>query len=250
MSLPTLRRHADRLGVSLDDGQVAAFDLYRDELLESNRRVNLTAVTDPAEVELRHFVDSLWCLTALKDLLDSRPDASMIDIGTGAGFPGLPLKLVCPRIRLTLVDSVRKKTVFLEQLVARLQLSDVRVLTGRAEDLGQTAAEREVHDVALSRALARLPVLLELCLPLVKPGGRLVAPRRGNLLAQQAEADPAARLLGGCFRMPQAVDLGPEYSDYGLVVVDKVASSPTRYPRPAGLPAKKPILRRVIEHGT
>jgi 16S rRNA (guanine527-N7)-methyltransferase len=133
--------------------------------------------------------------------------------------------------------------------VARLQLTEVRVLTGRAEDLGQTAAEREVHDVALSRALARLPVLLELCLPFVRPGGRLVAPRRGDLLAQQEEAEPAARLLGGRFRMPLAVDLGPEHSGYGLVVVDKVASSPTRYPRRAGLPAKKPILRRPIHTG-
>src|SRR5207248_10422409 len=123
--------------------QLAAFELYREELLRWNRRVNLTSVTDPAAVEVRHFVDSLSCLVALRDLLAEKPAARLVDVGSGAGFPGLPLKLAVPGLRLTLLDSVGKKTAFLEHVVARLGLRDVTVLTGRAEELAHRPALRE-----------------------------------------------------------------------------------------------------------
>lgn len=241
-SLPLLERRAAELGVPLTPRQLDAFERYRHELLAWNERVNLTSITEPDEVERRHFVDSLTCLLALNDLLEECPAATLIDIGTGGGFPGLPLKIARPEIRLTLLDSVRKKTEFLEHLVRALGLCDVTVLTARAEELGQQPQYRERYDAAVSRALAELPVLLELCLPFVRVGGRLVAPRRGDLLAQQAEAERAARELGGVFRAPIPVDLGPGYTGYGLVVVDKAAPTPPRYPRRPGIPAKRPLV--------
>lgn len=241
-SLPLLERRAAELGVPLTPRQLAAFERYRHELLAWNERVNLTSITEPDEVERRHFVDSLTCLLGLNDLLEERPAATLIDIGTGGGFPGLPLKIARPEIQLTLLDSVRKKTEFLEYLVCALGLRDVTIVTARAEELGQHPQYRERYDAAVSRALAELPVLLELCLPFVRVGGRLVAPRRGDLLAQQAEAERAARELGGVFRAPIPVDLGPGYTGYGLVVVDKVAPTPPRYPRRPGIPAKRPLV--------
>jgi 16S rRNA (guanine527-N7)-methyltransferase len=240
-SMAALERRAASLGAPLDAAQGAAFELYRRELLDWNRRVNLTAITDPDEIEVRHFVDSVSCLAAFGDQLSVKPDAAVIDVGSGAGLPGLPLKLVRPTMRLALLESVRKKTAFLEHMVNRLDLKDVTVLTGRAEDLSHSAAHRERYDIALSRGLAALPVLLELCLPFVRLGGRLIASRRGDLPGQQAEAERAVRELGGQFLKPIPVDLGPGYEDYGLVVVEKTAPTPERYPRRTGIPAKRPI---------
>lgn len=241
MALPLLKRRAPELGVVLDADLLRAFERYRDELVAWNRRVNLTGVTEPAEIELRHFVDSLCCLPALDDILAARPAARLIDVGSGAGFPGLPIKLVRPAVRLTLLDSVRKKTAFLEHLVGQLGLREVDVVTARAEDLGREVEHRAAYEVVFGRALAPLPVLLELCLPFARPGGRLVAPRRGDLIEQQREAAVAARELGGDFRPPVAVELGPDLSGYGLVVVEKVRPTPERYPRRAGVPAKRPL---------
>jgi 16S rRNA (guanine527-N7)-methyltransferase len=241
VSLEQLQRRARELGAPLDPGQVAAFELYRAELLEWNKRVNLTAVTEPDAVEIRHFVDSLSCLAALPDLLAQTRRLRVVDVGSGAGFPGLPLKIAVPRIALTLVDSVAKKTAFLEHIASRLQLADVAIITARTEVLGQQRDHREQYDVALARALAPLPVLLELCLPLVRIGGRLVAQRRGDLAGQQAAASPAVERLGGRFLPPLGVDLGPDYEGYGLVIVDKVAPTPSGYPRRVGLPSRRPI---------
>ena len=241
MPLDTLARRATEFGAPLDAGQLEAFEQYRAELLAWNRRVNLTAVTDPDEVELRHFVDSLSCLLALADLLAGGVPARVIDVGSGAGFPGIPLKLARPEIELTLLDSVGKKTAFLGRLIERLGLEGVTIVTGRAEELGRQSDHRERYDVALARALAQLPVVLELCLPFVRVGGRLVAHRRGDLVGQQQEAAPAARELGGRFREPVVVDLGSALGAYGLVLVDKVTPTPERYPRRVGVPAKQPL---------
>jgi 16S rRNA (guanine527-N7)-methyltransferase len=242
MTLETLARRAAELGVCLDEGQLASFETYRDQLLRWNRRVNLTGIRTSDDVEVRHFVDSLSCLMALDDLPRGGGPIRLIDVGSGGGFPGLPLRLACPSIRLTLLDSVGKKTAFLQHLVDELGLEDVEVVTGRAEDLAQSPEYRERFDVATARALAPLPVLLELCLPFVRVGGRVIASRRGNLEAQQRDAAAALRELGGAARAPVAVDLGPGLEEYGLVVVDKVTESPPQYPRRAGLPAKRPLV--------
>lgn len=231
-----LRKHAAALGLPLSEGQLAAFEVYRVELLDWNRRVNLTAVTDPSEVELRHFADSLTCFIGLDAMLRQRPTARVIDVGSGAGFPGLPLKLARPDMRLTLLDSVGKKTAFLDHMVARLGLQDVEVVTVRAEDLARSAQHRDGYDAAVSRAVAALPVLLELCLPFLRPGGRLVAIRRGDLAQQQAKAARAVHELAASFQRPL-----PGLRGSGLVVVGKVGPTPQRYPRRSGIPAKRPL---------
>jgi 16S rRNA (guanine527-N7)-methyltransferase len=241
VTLSILAAGAEAYGALLDSTQLQAFERYRGELLAWNARVNLTAITEPGEVEVRHFLDSLSCLLAIDDLLESRAPARVIDVGAGAGFPGLPIKLARPAIRLDLVDSVGKKTAFLRHAVEALGLPDVRVITARAEDLARWPEHREQYDVALGRAVASLPVLLELCLPFVRVGGRLVAPRRGDLLAQQGAAERAVGTLGGRFRAPVWVELGDGRAGSGLVVVEKERPSPERLPRRAGVPAKRPL---------
>ena len=177
--LPWLRAGVAALGIGLASDQLAAFNRYRDTLLAANQRINLTAITDPAAVEMRHFVDSLTCLLAWPTATD-RP-IRVIDIGSGAGFPGLPLKLIRPHIGLTLIDSVGKKTAFLADLVRRLNLAATTVLTTRAEDLAQQPAHREQYDVALARAVAPAPVLVEYALPFLRVGGRLIAQKTGAI---------------------------------------------------------------------
>jgi 16S rRNA (guanine527-N7)-methyltransferase len=204
--------------------------------------VNLTAIVDPTEIERRHFLDSLSCLAGCADLLAERPDARLVDVGSGAGFPGLPLKIVRPALRLTLVESVGRKARFLEHLLTLLNLPDVEVVTARAEDLAQNERYRERFDLGVSRAVARLPALLELTLPFLGIGGRLVAPRRGDLAAQQVEAERAVAALGGRFRPAVRFGDGSIGGQYGLVLVDKVGPTPAAYPRRAGRPVKRPLL--------
>ena len=228
--------------MSLDARQIDLFERYRDELLTWNQRVNLTAIVEPEQIERRHFLDSLSCLDGCADLLEAHPSARLIDVGSGAGLPGLPLKIAQPALRVTLLDSVGKKTAFLEHLVRQLGLSDVTISTARAEDLARDPEHRERYDLAVSRAVAGLPALLELTLPFLRVGGRLVAPRRGDLEAQVAEARRAAETLGGRFGSTLPVDLeGPE-AGYGLVLVDKVGPTPAAYPRRAGVPVRRPLV--------
>jgi 16S rRNA (guanine527-N7)-methyltransferase len=241
MSLVVLSEQATRLGVQLDAGQLARFERYRELLLEWNLRFNLTAVREPDAVEQRHFVDSLTCLLGMQDLLVLHPTARLLDVGSGGGFPGLPLKIACPDLRLTLLDSVRKKTHFLEQVIAELGVENVDVVTARAEDQARTELFREAYDLVVTRALAPLPVLLELCLPFLKVGGRLVAPRRGDLSTDQDAASGVVQVLGGRFRPPIRVKVGEYLDGYGLTIVDKVAPTPAIYPRRAGVPAKRPL---------
>ena len=194
--LPWLHAGAAALGIGLSPDQLAAFNCYREALLAANRRTNLTAITDPAEVEIRHFVDSLTCLLAWPTVT-GRP-MQVIDIGAGAGFPGLPLKLICPQITLALVDSVRKKTAFLADLVHHLNLEAATVVTARAEDLARQPAYREQYDVALARAVAPTSVLVEYTLPFLRIGGRLIAQKTaGKGQDELAACQRACALLGG-----------------------------------------------------
>lgn len=255
--LPWLRAGAAALGIDLASDQLAAFNRYRDTLLAANQRINLTAITDPAAVELRHFVDSLTCLLAWPTATNR--SIRVIDIGSGAGFPGLPLKLIRPHIGLTLIDSVGKKTAFLADLVRRLDLAATTVLTARAEDLARQPAHREQYDVALARAVAPAPVLVEYTLPFLRVGGRLIAQKTadkgpGELVACQR----ACVLLGGGpprlrpVTLPSPAGQAPEparhlaavqqaLSDRALLVVEKQHPTPDRYPRRPGLPAKRPL---------
>src|SRR5215213_1347220 len=241
MSLVVLSEQAALLGVQLDAGQLAQFERYRELLLEWNLRTNLTAIREPDAVERRHFVDSLTCLLGMPDFLTLHPTARLLDVGSGGGFPGLPLKIACPDLGLTLLESVRKKTRFLEQVITELRVEKVEVVTARAEDQAQLDLYRDAYDLVVTRALAPLAVLLELCLPFLREGGRLVVPRRGDLSTDQAAVSGVVQMLGGRFRPPIQVKIGEDLDGYGLTVVDKVAPTPVKYPRRAGLPVKRPL---------
>ncbi|HMQ29129.1 MAG TPA: 16S rRNA (guanine(527)-N(7))-methyltransferase RsmG [Chloroflexaceae bacterium] len=235
--------HAERLlaqtceawGFPLSDEQLARFRVYADELAAWNAHTNLTAIGDREGVYVRHFLDSL----ALAPQLGPAP-GSLIDLGTGAGFPGVPLKLLRPELKLTLVDSVGKKTAFLVHLVSRLGLRDARVVTARAEELGRDPAERERYGVVTARAVADLRVLAEYGLPLLGVGGRMLAPKGAGAQEEAAAAARAIGLLGGELAAVEPVAL-PGVEPRALVIIAKVAPTDRRYPRPVGVPARKPL---------
>jgi 16S rRNA (guanine527-N7)-methyltransferase len=227
----------DMVGVRLGAAQVTAMEWYERELLDWNARFNLTAVRDSNGVQVKHFLDSLTCILALRDSSVNR----VIDVGTGAGFPGLPLKIACPSIQLTLVESVGKKADFCRHVARTLALDGVEVVQERAEALGQTRAYREQYDWALARAVAAMPVLAEFLLPLVRVGGRALAMKGESGPAEAQSAEQAMRVLGGHLRQIVPVHLPGVVEERYLVVVDKVAATPANYPRRVGVPAKRPL---------
>lgn len=227
----------DLLGFELSPEVQRAFSIYADELLAWNQNINLTAITDPAAVEMRHFLDSLSVLLAVSLV----PGQRVIDVGTGAGFPGLPLRLVCPQIELTLLEATAKKTHFLEHLIGRLKLTNVRILNARAEEAGQDAANRERFDLVLARAVAQMPVLGEYLLPLCKIGGRCVALKGENAVVETQQAEHALRILGGHVEKVIPVELPQVPETHYLVIIQKVAATPPQYPRRSGIPTKRPL---------
>lgn len=237
--MEALVQGARQLGLELTPEQVRAFAYYQQALLEWNARFNLTAITTPLGIQVKHFLDSLSCLRAFPPEL-WHSGWRVVDVGTGAGFPGLPLKLVCPELRLTLVEATLKKTFFLRAMVDELGLEGVTVLHARAEELGQDAAHREQYDGVLARAVAEMPVLAEYTLPLARVGGWVLA-QKGDHAAQETQsALGAVRLLGGRLRALLPVSL-PELESRYLVVLDKVAPTPAKYPRRVGMPTKRPL---------
>ena len=233
-----LAQHAlNQLGLRLSRTQLSALSLYERELVDWNMRFNLTAIRDPHEIHIKHFLDSLTCLLALRDSGSVR----LVDVGTGAGFPGIPLKIIYPKMQVTLVESVGKKAEFCRHVVNILELRGVEVVQERAEALGQNPAYREQYDWAVARAVAHLPVLSEYLLPLVQVGGRMLAQKGSSGPAEVHKSDNAFRLLGGRMRSLLPVILPGVAEERYLVVVDKVAATPPQYPRKPGFPAKKPL---------
>jgi 16S rRNA (guanine527-N7)-methyltransferase len=226
------------LGVRLTTAQLAALTCYEAELLDWNTRFNLTAIDTPETVRIKHFLDSLTCLMAMKD----RPIERVVDVGTGAGFPGLPIKIAYPSIRLTLIDSVGKKIDFCQHVARRLGLENVQVIQGRAEELGQLPEHREQYDWAVARSVAILPVLAEYTLPLVRVGGGMLAMKGESAPAEAHSAESALPLLGGRLKRLVPVTLPGVADERYLVVVDKVAGTPREYPRRVGVPAKRPLI--------
>jgi 16S rRNA (guanine527-N7)-methyltransferase len=237
-----LAEGAKALGLRLSDKQLAAFQLYYEELVAWNQKFNLTAITEYEQVQVRHFLDSLSCLLAeeVRRAL-ARPDARAIDVGSGAGFPGIPLKLVCPGLQLTLLEATGKKVTFLEHIVARLGLQRVTAVHARAEELGHDPAQREAYDLALARAVADLPALVEYALPFCKPGGWFVAQKGETGAAEAWKAGKALELLGGELRRVLHIELSGLPEDRSLVVVAKVSPTPAAYPRRPGIPTKRPL---------
>ncbi|MCS7275744.1 MAG: 16S rRNA (guanine(527)-N(7))-methyltransferase RsmG [Dehalococcoidia bacterium] len=242
-ALTVLARGAEALGLSLSPPQMEAFAIYLDELLRESPAADLTAIDDPHEVQRRHFLESLALGVELErlGLLSPAEAVRAIDVGTGAGLPGLPLRIVWPSLRLTLLDSERRKTDFLRRLLSRLNLGDVEVVWGRAEEVARDPRHRQGYDLALARAVAPLPVLAELALPFLRVGGHLVSPKGERVRQEVEEARRALAECGG-----QVVYLAPLPLPYEgtapmLLVVRKVAPTPERYPRRPGIPAKRPL---------
>jgi 16S rRNA (guanine527-N7)-methyltransferase len=225
------------LGFKLTRRQVEAFEWYAAELLDWNQRFNLTAITDPAAVGTKHFLDSLSCLLVMR----GQPPGRAVDVGTGAGFPGLPLKIVLPQIRLTLVEATAKKAEFCRHVVGSLGLEGVEVVHRRAEQIGHLPEHRQSYDWALARAVAAMPVLAEYLLPLLRLGGKAVAQKGESGPAEAHSAERAVRLLGGRVRQLVPVELPGVAETRYLVVLEKLAATPAAYPRRTGVPAKKPL---------
>jgi 16S rRNA (guanine527-N7)-methyltransferase len=234
-----VRAAAALVGAHLGQDQIAALARYRDLLLEWNQRINLTAIREPAAVERLHLVDALGLLRVVSQA--ELAGARLADIGTGAGLPGIPLAIIAPGLRLTLIEATGKKVAFLQAAIDTLGLPGVEALHGRAEELAHRIDLRERFHLVTARALAEMPALLELCLPFCRLGGRVLAAKKTGIDAEIVAAGRALRELGGevLARTPLAL---PGLEDRQVVVVGKVRPTPPAYPRRPGLPAKQPLL--------
>ncbi|NIM95198.1 MAG: 16S rRNA (guanine(527)-N(7))-methyltransferase RsmG [Anaerolineales bacterium] len=229
------------LGVDLGPRQLDAFATYLIELIEWNRRFNLTAITDPEGIEVRHFLDSLTCTLAM----DLQEGIRVVDVGTGAGFPGIPIKIMSPQIRLTLVEATRKKAEFCQHVIDTLSLDSVEVVHARAEKVGQDPQFRHQFDWALARAVAPLPVLVEYLLPLLRIGGKALAQKGETAPLEAQEAEEALGILGGHVDRLIPIELPGVAETRYLVIINKIAATPAKYPRRAGMPEKRPLGKKV-----
>jgi 16S rRNA (guanine527-N7)-methyltransferase len=243
MTLPTLglsnlQTAARRqFGVALSPRQIESFAAYSEALVAWNARFNLTAIHEPAEVEVKHFLDSLTVVPHLGRTGAGR----LVDVGSGAGFPGLPIKIACPAWRVTLIEATGKKADFCRHVVQQLGLDGVEVIHARAEEVGQLEAHRQRYDVAVARAVAGMRVLAEYLLPLVRVGGRAIAQKGESGPEEAHAAEKAVGLLGGRLRQVVPVELPGVADSRYLVILEKVAATPPDYPRRSGLPARHPL---------
>lgn len=233
-----LKRAAyEHFGIKLTNHHIDALVRYQELLITWNNVHNLTAVRDPDDMRNRHFLDSLSCVLAWR----SAPPARLVDVGVGAGFPGLVLKIIYPTMQVTLVESVSKKIEFCRLVVAELGLEQVTLLTARAEEAGRLPEHRAAYDWAVARAVAVMPVLVEYLLPFVRLGGKMLAMKGDNAPAETRSAEIASHLLGGRLNQLIPVTLPGVAEQRYLVVFDKLAATPDAYPRRTGIPAKRPL---------
>ena len=223
--------------IHLTGRQVMSLITYERELMDWNQKFNLTAIREMEAIRTKHFLDSFSCVLAWK----ANPPTRLVDVGTGAGFPGLPLKILYPNLQLTLVESVGKKAMFCQHIVRVLGLDGVEVIQARAETLGQDPKHREAYDWALARAVAQMNVLSEFLLPLVKVGGMMLAQKGESGPAEAQSAEGAMKLLGGRLKQVMQVNLPGVADDRFLILVEKTAATPPKYPRKPGVPAKTPL---------
>lgn len=225
----------EKIGINLSERQLEQFALYFEMLIEKNKVMNLTAITEFDEVLEKHFLDSVSLIRA-KDLNQS---ITVLDLGTGAGFPGIPLKIVFPELKVTLADSLNKRVLFLQEVIDKLELLNIEAIHGRAEDLARDKAYREQFDLCVSRAVANLSTLSEYCLPFVKLGGEFISYKSGDCEEEVVAAKSAVFLLGGKVKDTVKFELGE--SGRSFIVIEKVKGTPKTYPRKAGTPSKKPL---------
>ena len=227
--------NVDKLGINLSEIQLKQFYNYMNLLIEWNKKINLTAITEPDEIILKHFVDSLTISKYIPD------GTKVVDVGTGAGFPGIPLKIARPDVDITLLDSLQKRINFLDEVINELNLEKITTVHSRVEDFGKNKEYREKFDIATSRAVANLSTLSEYLLPLVKVGGKVIS-MKGSLIQEELEnSKNAIKILGGQIEKVDEFDLPNSDISRNIVLIDKIKNTPNRYPRKAGEPSKKPL---------
>lgn len=224
--------------LSFTEEQLAQFTRYYELLVETNKVMNLTAITEPEEVAVKHMVDSLLAYD------DGMQGKTLVDVGTGAGFPGVPLKIYCPSLKVTLVDSLGKRLRFLQQVIDELGLKGIRCEHLRAEDAGRSKKHREQYDYVTARAVARLSVLSEYCLPLAKKGGQFIALKGSRFAEEIEEGEAAVKILGGKIISAEPVKLPGLDDGRAIIKIAKIKATPAQYPRKAGTPEKQPLGSR------
>lgn len=234
-----MKEELGSLSITLSDGQLEQFYRYYELLVEWNKVMNLTAITEMEDVVTKHFVDSLSLIKAVKDL--DTEEYRILDLGTGAGFPGIPLKIAFPNLEITLLDSLNKRIKFLNEVISQLGLQKIEAIHGRAEDYGREKEYRETYDFCVSRAVANLATLSEYCMPYVKIGGAFIPYKSGKLEEELVQAKGAVKLLGGKVEDVITFILPKADADRAFVVIRKHEGTSKKYPRKAGLPSKEPL---------
>ena len=231
----TFIEELNKCSITLTEKQLEQFRIYYEMLVEKNKVMNLTGITEWDEVLEKHFLDSISLIRAV----DLNQELTVMDMGTGAGFPGIPLKIAFPNLKVTLADSLNKRVLFLQEVIDALELEDIEAIHGRAEDLARDKKYREQYDLSVSRAVANLATLSEYCLPFVKLGGQFISYKSGEIEEEVTASKSAVFLLGGKVKDIIKFELGE--SGRSFIVIDKVKGTPKTYPRKAGTPSKKPL---------
>lgn len=227
--------YAKEIGILLKEKQIDQFYDYMNLLLEWNEKVNLTAITEPEEIILKHFIDSMTIARYIEK------DAKLIDVGTGAGFPGIPLKIIREDIEVTLLDSLNKRIRFLKEVIEQLGLKNMEAIHSRVEELGRDKSKRESFDCATSRAVANLSTLAEYLIPLVKPKGICISMKGPNIDEEMQQSKKSVSLLGGKIEKIEKFQLPKSDIDRNIIIIRKMNHTPARFPRKPGMPAKEPI---------
>ncbi len=231
-----MQEYAKEINILLEEKQIEQFYSYMELLIEWNEKINLTAIIEPEEIILKHFIDSITISKYINK------NAKLIDIGTGAGFPGIPLKIIRDDIEITLVDSLNKRINFLKEVINNLELKNIEAIHSRAEEIGKNKVYRETFDYATSRAVANLSTLAEYLIPLVKQNGYVIAMKGANIEEEKNKSQNAIELLGGKIEEIEKFQLPKSDINRNIIKIKKVKATPTKYPRKAGMPAKEPIL--------
>lgn len=231
-----LRKLLNEINVDITENQISKFYEYMNLLLEWNEKINLTAIVEPKEIILKHFIDSLTINKYIEKA------SSIVDVGTGAGFPGIPLLIYRDDIKVTLVDSLNKRLIFLQEVINQLDLKNVKVIHSRVEDFGKNKNYREKFDIATARAVANLAVLSEYLVPLVKIGGKCICMKGSIIEDEIKQSENAFKILGTKKKLIEKFELPNSDMERNIIILDKIKNTPSKYPRKAGIPTKEPII--------